>query len=279
MKHAIFVAISLTLTAGTVSAQAGPGADPRSVGCPAGQAVQSIDLRGRALTCLPVTAPDAALLEAIHDEAQARIAADQQLGASIGAQEAIAGRYAVTGMQTCITGSRGFNEHLQPIVPVAPAPEPGNPVPPPVITTTVSVSQVSYSGFQTFEADGTGTMDMAVQAITHPGHLFGVLGAAGTGTPSMATAVGPFQWSVSPEGRLVVAVGELRGVTLKGGVPGTAIAVTGLPNFVGVLGKDRRMITAAQEDMPVEQQTFTAPSGQVNTQSRVCMRDWLLRKL
>ena len=271
-------------------------------GCPDGQAIQAADPSGKKVRCIPVPPPvdvsglqsqinaeaaaratgDGALLNAIADERSARIAADDALRESAGTEGGIAGTYAVTGTQVCITGSRGFNSNLQPFIPPQPPPpDPNDPnPPPPPLITTVSISSSMVSGTQTFHENGTGTVDIAFQVVSHPGTLFGALGTGGAGGASISTSTGTFQWSVTADGKLVVHVDEPQsGVVVKGGTPGTTISSTGVPRLAGALGKDRRLITMMNEDVAPESVVFTNPNGSVFTQSRICIRERMLRKL
>ena len=271
-------------------------------GCPDGQAIQAADPSGKKVRCIPVPPPmdvsglqgqinaeaaaraagDGALLNAIADEQAARIAADDDLRASTGAQEGIAGTYAVSGTQVCTSASRGFNSNLQPFIPPQPPPpDPNDPnPPPPPLITTVSVSSSTVSGTQIFHENGTGTVDIVFHVVSHPGALFGALGTGGAGGASISTSTGTFQWSVTGDGKLVVHADEPQsGLVVKGGTPGTTLSSTGVPRLVGALGKDRRLITMMHEDVAPESVVFTNPNGSVFTQSRICIRERTLRKL
>src|SRR5688572_1358612 len=136
-------------------------------GCPPGQAMQSSSPSGNTVTCVPI--PDAtALRAAIDAEAQARINADTALSGEISELRAkveepsIAGRWAFTGPQNCLSSSTGFNATLQPIF-VAGA-------------TVLSTSSTAVSGVRIFGAHdaagkGTGTVSATFHTLTHPTFL------------------------------------------------------------------------------------------------------------
>jgi hypothetical protein len=269
-------------------------------GCPDGQAIQASDPSGKRIRCIPVPPPvdvsglqgqidaeaaaraagDGALLNAIADERTARIAADDALRESSGAEGGIAGTYAVSGTQVCTSGSRGFNSNLQPFIPQPPPPpDPNDPnPPPPPLITTVSVSSSTVSGIQTFHENGTGTLEITFHVVGHPNVLFGAPGAGGPGGGSISMASGTFEWSVAGD-KIFVGAGDLPGVVVKGASAGATLSVTGSPRLVGQLGKDKRLITIMNEDMAVEQQVLALPNGQVFNSSRICIRERTLRKL
>lgn len=85
---------------------------------------------------------------------------------------------------------------------------------------------------------------------------------------------------VTDDGKLVFDGSGLVGRVLKGASPNSIIRTFGSPRFIGVLGKDRRIIAAFQEDMAVELQSFfTAEDVPQFSQNRVCIRERLLRKM
>ena len=89
-------------------------------GCAPGQAMQSSSPSGNTVTCVPI--PDTAALQAaVNAEAQARSNADTALSGEVSdlrakvEEPSIAGRWAFTGPQNCLSSSTGFNTTLQPI--------------------------------------------------------------------------------------------------------------------------------------------------------------------
>src|SRR5882762_2582091 len=105
------------------------------IGCPAGQALQALDVSGRRFVCVPIPdtaalqgqisneaaareAMDANILNMLNAETAARQAADNALGARIdGLSEAdIVGRWAVSGTTSCLQSSRNFNADFNPVV-------------------------------------------------------------------------------------------------------------------------------------------------------------------
>lgn len=262
----ICLASIAALGAGTALAQP-------ATGCPAGHAVQSSDMSGRSVACIPV--PDgAALLDAIAQEQVARIAADDELRAAIGGgQASMAGVYAVSGTQECTTASRGFTPSLQPIVMFSPPP------PEPPLVTTISVTAAKITGTMVLDAGGSGRAELIFHNIGHPGHLFGPVGTASTGGGTLSSATGEFTWEVTADNQLIIHDANLEGRVINGASPGTTIRTASSPRLVGLVGQDRKLISLFQEDMVVEQQILTLPSGLTINQQRVCARERTLRKL
>ncbi len=235
----ICLASIATLGAGTALAQP-------TTGCPAGHAVQSFDMSGRSVACIPV--PD-------------------------GGQASIAGVYAVSGTQECTAAARGFTANLQPIVPFSPPP------PEPPLPTTISITAAKIAGTMVLDAGGSGRAELIFHNIGHPGHLFGTTGTTNTGGGTLSSAAGEFTWEVTADNQLVIHDANLEGRVINGASPGTTIRTANSPRLVGLVGQDRKIISLFQEDMGVEQQILNLPSGQTVTQQRVCARERTLRKL
>jgi hypothetical protein len=136
-------------------------------GCPPGHAMQSSSPSGNTVTCVPI--PDAAALQgAINAEAQARSSADTALSGEISdlrakvEEPSIAGRWAFTGPQNCLSSSTGFSTTLQPNFVAG--------------VTVLSTSATAVSGVRMFGAPdaagkGTGTVSATFHTITHPTFL------------------------------------------------------------------------------------------------------------
>src|SRR5688572_157334 len=148
-------------------------------GCPAGQAMQSSSPSGNTVTCVPI--PDtAALRGAIDAEAQTRSNADTVLSGEISQLRAkveepsIAGRWAFTGPQHCLSSSTGFNATLNPIFVAG--------------VTVLATSSTAVSGVRVFGAPdaagkGTGTASATFHTITQPTFL----------SPAPPTGASPFR--------------------------------------------------------------------------------------
>ena len=255
-------------------------------GCPPGQAMQSSSPSGNTVTCVPI--PDtAALRGAIDAEVQARINADTALAGGISELRAkveepsIAGRWAFTGPQNCLSSSSGFNATtLQPNFIAG--------------VTVLGTSATSVSGVRTFGAPdaagkGTGTASATFYTVTHPTFLSPtpppppppappIVPASPfrIGSAAITTLQGTFSYEIQGENVIInddPAVGQI----VKG-FPGT-IQTLGVPRFFGKISKDRRTILLAQEDLVVEQSVFTPPVGTPSTTDRVCWRERTLIKL
>ena len=247
-------------------------------GCPPGHAMQSSSPGGNTVTCVPI--PDtAALRGAIDAEAQARSSADTALSGEISELRAkveepsIAGRWAFTGPQNCLSSSTGFNTTtLQPIF-IAGA-------------TVLSTSSTAVSGVRIFGAPdaagkGTGTASATFHTITNPTFLSPAPPVPASpfrpGSAAITTLEGTFSYEIQGENVIIddaPAVGQI----VKG-FPGT-IHILGNPRLFGKISKDRRTILLAQEDLVVEQSVFTPANGTPSTTTdRVCSRERTLIKL
>src|SRR5688572_16542445 len=215
-------------------------------GCPPGQAMQSSSPSGKTVTCVPI--PDTAALQgAINAEAQARRNADTALSGEISELRAkveepsIAGRWAFTGPQSCLSSSSGFNTFLQP-----------NFIP---RVTVLSTSSTSVSGVRNFGAPdaagkGTGTASATFHTITQPTFLsltpppppppappIAPGSPFRTGSASITTLESTFTYEIQGEN---VIIDDAPAVGLIGkGFPGT-VQILGNPRFFGKISKDRR---------------------------------------
>jgi hypothetical protein len=275
-------------------------------GCPAGQAMQSIDRSGQNVTCVPVS--DSSGLQAqITAETAARTAADAQLHGAIGNERnqrevmdstlqsaidqvradaieaSIVGTYTFSGTQTCFTSSFGFNDDLTPRA--APAGSPSAAV--------VSHFTVNTSGTRTFNADGTGSAHFLSQSISVPGAFYtnplppgtsfsGLTNGGPNGRPggsgNAAEQTSAFTWQVLA-GKLIIDDGDAVGTFMRGPSTGCTVTNSNSPRTVGVLGKDLRIITIMHEDMQVEFSNTTCPNGNVFSSQRICNRERTLRKM
>jgi hypothetical protein len=261
-------------------------------GCPDGQAVNSLNPNGTPVQCIPVPPlVNLAPLElAIVQETTERKQADAEIRASIN-EASIVGRYAFSGTQACFNSSRGFNADLTPVMPPLAAPplpgQPGQPTP----ITFVSQGASTVTGFRTFNADRTGTLELNAINLGFPGIVYtnfnGNIGASvSSGVPnaSTSTQAGTFQWDIV-DGRLIIDdnAGTAGGTVTSGGNRvGWSVTIRDLPRQVGVLGKDLKTITVTNEAPGVEVSVLSSPPGeplQVLETPRICVRDRVLRKL
>jgi hypothetical protein len=301
------VAGALSLGAHAVSAQ------PVN-GCPAGQAMQSSDTNGRNVTCVALpnvsgfqgqitgeaasrTAADTLLQNRLNDETAARLATEAELRASIGdARTSIVGKYSYTGTQVCINSSRNFDPvTFLPILLPSPAQVPAIPLQTVIGPSTfVTPSTATVSGFRTFNADGTGALEVFTHSLGHPtvfyANGFNSLGqpfistggSSGIGSASTAHLTGTFNWHIA-DGKLSI---EESGVAFSGPITsgGTRVgwitSTENIPPLVGVLGKDLRVISMVQEVPGIEISILTSPEGQQLPPTwRTCHRERTMRKV
>ena len=76
-------------------------------------------------------------------------------------EASIVGSYAFTGTVLCLTSSNGFTTDFTPNAPIAGGPS----------TVTTVFNGVS-SGVRTFNADGTGTLQVTTHTVTSPSMFF-----------------------------------------------------------------------------------------------------------
>ena len=251
-------------------------------GCPDGQAVNSLNPNGTPVQCIPVPAPVnlAPLEAAILQESLERKAADADLRASIN-ETKVSGTYAFSGTQVCLTSTTGFREDLTP----APSTDPAR-------AAVVFPATVYTTGFRTFNDDGTGTLEQSNQAVNHPTIFVTNSGFAGVGTvveppnpgrPSgtvnSARQSGTFTWRVS-DGKLLIAdASPIAGPSDAGPNNGCTISNENVPPMVGVLAKDLRTISLANDGIAVERNTITCSGVVVSSTPRICHRQRLLQKM
>jgi hypothetical protein len=285
MTNALRAALAAIAAGALFTAVQGASAQPVN-GCPAGEAMQAADPSGRNVRCVPI--PDAAALQSQIDA----------LRAGIG-EESIAGQYAFSGPYTCIQSSTGFNNDLTPRSPTQGGP-----------SAFIQVQHGITTGFRTFNADGTGTVEFYTQTITGPGVFYGYflvpppppmpgsappsdtpvynfsLGVATnggvprpSGNAGASRTSGRFTWQLVGGQLLIEESGSDSGTIVEGAGAGLAITVRDLPPVVGIIGKDRRSISITHQRMQVETTSTVLADGTVRETSRVCIRERLLRKL
>ena len=264
--------------------------------CPEGQAVNSLHPNGTPVQCIPVPPPvdTSGLMQAIVQESAERKNADAEIRASIN-EASIVGRYTYSGVQMCLNSSRNFNPDLSPVMPPLftppPPPLPGQPPPPPLVvpTTFVSQSSAQVTGFRTFRADGTGTLELSAINLNYPGIVytnFGVVSAQVSNGPpgaSTNTRSGTFTWEIV-DGKLSIDDSDDASGTITSG--GSRVnwitTIRNAPRQVGVLGKDLKTITLINESPSVEISVLTSPPGeppQVLETPRICQRHRVLTKV
>jgi len=233
---------------------------------------------------------DAVLLQSIQQESAERKAADDALRSAV-TETSLVGSYAFTGTVLCLTSSNGFTSDLTPTPPVAGGPS----------TVTTVFNGVS-SGVRTFNADGTGTLQVTTHTVSSPSMFFSAstIIINGVPTPSFSSGIGfnnappnpsggatsadqhtTFTWQIVGN-QLIVDDDDVLGTITNGPANriGSSIKQTGASRQVGLLGKDLRTIALTNESIQIETSTTTLPNGTVLTpQPRICQRERILRKL
>jgi len=250
--------------------------------CPDGQAVNSLHPNGEPTQCIPIPpAVNLAPLElAIVQESAERKQADAELRASIN-ETKISGTYAYSGSQICLTSSTGFREDLTPM----PSTDPAR-------AAVVFPATVYTTGFRTFNEDGTGSVELSAQAVTHPTIFVKNSGFAGDGTiveppnpgrPSgtiaSARQTGTFSWRVADGKLFITDASPLSGPFDAGPSKGCTVTNDNVPPMVGVLAKDLKTISLANDGVAVERNTITCSGVTVSSSPRICHRQRLLQKM
>ena len=216
-------------------------------GCPPGEAMQSSDPSGRKITCVPVG----------------------------GAGESdIIGTWAVTGSTNCLQSSAGFDPNFySPTIPTA-----GN--------TFVSHLAGTFIGKRTFYAGGTGSSVGTTQTLSFPSTGFGpggvVFPSTNPGGASVATLDATFTWTIQSDGTLLIDDDNTipQPFTAPPGRLGWTATITGVPQYVGHISKDKRTILMTHPGMSVETSVVRNGSGVVQaTTPRFCARSRVLTRL
>lgn len=225
---------------------------------------------------------DATLLQAINDEAAARNTAIGDLrNSTVPLETSIVGTYAFSGPVLCLNSSTGFNDDRTPKASTSP-------------TASAVISQLSgiSHGTRTFNADGTGTVDVTTQSVITPSLFYTSGGGTGIGfnnTPpnpggsvNVAQQNASFTWQIVDGNKLVITEDTVTGTFTDGNRIGWSVVNSNLPKAVGLLGKDLRTITLTTEDVQVETTVQSPGPGQTGTPStnfRICGRHRVLTKL
>ena len=284
-KHWLGAILTMAAAAGVQSALA-----QASNSCPAGEVMQGSDPSGKNLQCVPLPPPvDVSGLQTqIDAERTAREGMDVILQDAIDELRptAIEGKYAFTGMQSCINSTFGFNPDLTPVASSDPT-----------RAAVVSHSAAVNTGFRTFNADGTGTTELRTMSVGFPGAFYASGGFSGittggptppggpaipSGNASVVDQTASFNWRI--EGNLLIIEDQAApGVFVAGNRVGWGALVTGVPRQVGVLGKDLRLISLSHEGFGVETTTAISPPNvqppQQFSTPRICVRERTLRKM
>jgi hypothetical protein len=139
-------------------------------------------------------------------------------------------------------------------------------------------------------------MELNAMTINHPGAFYTSTGFVGvtTGGPfgqgepavpaggaSTVTQTGTFNWRIE-DGRLIIDDVAGPGVFTSGPRDKWITRLEGVPRYVGVLGKDLRVISISHEGPAVETSILTSPAGEPFQEfrtPRICTRERTLRKL
>jgi hypothetical protein len=237
-RTAVCLALALALGAPNVFAQAG--------GLPAEAAARQ--------------AADAELGARIDAEAVARMAADQQLHDGIN-ETSVVGRYAMTGSQSCLSPSTGFNPDFS--IRFLPG-----------VTTTVTSNSIYVHGVFIFQADGHGSSDTLATVVNTPA---GFNTPSNTGGVSVQHLTGTFDWTLE-DGKLTLFNQTAPSVQVQGPGTGSTGIILNVQPLVGSVGKDAKVITLSNDGLGIETvQRFV--NGQTFSSDRICGRQRVLTKL
>jgi hypothetical protein len=120
----------------------------------------------------------------------------------------------------------------------------------------------SIQGIQTFNGDGTGSIEARIASLSHGNQLSG----AATDQQTL------FTYSVDDEGNVMIQNGQSRSVFVAGPRTGQEISVSDVPIFVGHLSSDRKSIAYATFNPGVETVTRMVPGPELVESLRLCHR-------
>jgi len=306
---------ALAATGGALLIAAQPASAQQALnGCPAGQVMQSSDPSGRNITCVPIPnvsalqsqisaetavrqaadtqlqnninaeaasrmGMDAVILQQIQQETSDRKAADDALRNAV-TEQSIVGSYTFTGPVTCLNASNGFNDDLTPKAATTVG-----------VNSVISLTHGLSFGTRTFNADGTGHVDVTTHSLNTPTIFYTSTNGVAIGfnvsppNPSGGVSVveqsGDFTWEIV-NGTLYITEPNISGTFTQGNRAGWSTITNGTPRAVGVLGKDLRLIVTRNENAGVET-TLQTPgpgqTGQALSGFRICTRERTYRKL
>lgn len=211
-------------------------------GCAAGQAMQSSDPSGRAVTCIPVTEAD------------------------------IVGRWAVTGTTMCLQSSNGFNPtNFGPLIPSTGAT---------AVQSFSGTSVGTRTFYADGTGHTTSTNHLIFSPGVNLGLGFSSPGSPGNA--SMATLDHAFNWSIQSDGTLLINDGNaiVQTIVQPPLIAGNTATLENAQPLAGYLSKDKRMIVATHPGLAVETSVGRDPSGkELNRSPRFCARERVMTRL
>ena len=211
-------------------------------GCAAGQAMQSSDPSGRAVTCISVTEAD------------------------------IVGRWAVTGTTTCLQSSNGFNPTtFAPLIPTAGATS---------VSSFAATSMGTRTFYADGTGRTTSTNQVIFFPGVNLGLGFSTPGSPGGA--STATLDHAFNWSIQSDGTLLINDGNsiVQSIVEPPAMAGQTATIENGPLFAGYVSKDKRTIVATHPGMSIETSVRRDAAGtELGRGPRFCARERVMTRL
>jgi hypothetical protein len=211
-------------------------------GCPAGQAMQSSDPSGRAVSCIPVTEAD------------------------------IVGRWAVTGSTMCLQSSNGFNPtNFSPLIPTAGTTS---------VLSFSATSMGTRTFYADGTGHTSSTNQVIFSPGVNLGLGFSSPGSPGNA--SLATLDHAFNWSIQSDGTLLIDDGNaiVQTIVQPPLIAGNTATLENAPPFTGYVSKDKRTIVVAHAGLAVETSVGRDPTGkELNRTPRFCARERVMTRL
>ena len=122
----------------------------------------------------------------------------------------------------------------------------------------------SIQGTQTFNGDGTGSIEARVVSLSFGNQV------SGSANDQQST---PFTYSVDADGNIMIERGPSRGVFVLGPRTGQETSVSNIPISVGHLSSDRKSIMYSTFNPAVETVTRLVPGPELVESLRICHRE------
>jgi hypothetical protein len=211
-------------------------------GCAPGQAMQSSDPSGRAVTCIPVTEAD------------------------------IVGRWAVAGTTSCLQSSNGFNPTtFAPLIPSAGVTS---------VLSFFATSMGTRTFYADGTGRTTSTNQVIFSPGVNLGLGFSSPGSPGNA--SIATLDHDFNWTIQSDGTLLINDGNaiVQSIVQPPVIAGNTATIENALPFTGYVSKDKRTIVVAHAGLAIETSVGRDASGrELNRTPRFCARERVMTRL
>jgi hypothetical protein len=211
-------------------------------GCATGQAMQSSDPSGRAVTCIPVNEAD------------------------------IVGQWAVTGTTSCLQSSNGFNPTtFNPLIPTAGTTS---------VLSFFATSMGTRTFYADGTGHTTSTNQVIFSPGVNLGLGFSTPGSPGNA--STATLDHGFNWTIQSDGTLLINDGNaiVQSIVQPPVIAGNTATIENALPFAGYVSKDKRTIVVTHAGLAIETSVGRDAAGkELNRTPRLCARERVMTRL